>query len=137
MESYLRGSDFFYDLRQRVKNLSNSCEVIYGWAHSENIIRNLKDTRAIVIKRHNINNLNTQLIQYSLQIMGRTCKLVGAVTAHSKQLELNCRKREMMVISKKKGYTQVNGNILKQLNLCNYLRTVITSDTSCLSSWQK
>ena len=65
-------------------------------------------------------------------------QLVDAVVVHSEQLglELNCKKTQVMVVTRKNEVPQcniqVNGNILQQVNRYNYLGTVITSDGRCL-----
>ena len=50
-------------------------------------------------------------------------------------LNLNSKKTEIMVISKKQNIPQINtnieGNILKQVHRFNYLGTIITSDGRC------
>ncbi|BFZ00294.1 hypothetical protein BsWGS_03333 [Bradybaena similaris] len=108
--------------------------------YNENIMRNLEDMRGITVGGHNINNIryadDTVLIaenEHDLQ------KLVDAVIVNSKPLglELNCKKTEMMVVSKKKDIPKcnihVNGEILKQVDLYNYLGTVIKSDERCIT----
>ena len=107
--------------------------------YSENIFRNVEDINGIIIGGRIINNIryadDTVLIADSEQDLQH---LVDAVVAHSEQLglELNCKKTQIMVVTKKNDIPRcnihVNGNILQQVDRYNYLGTVITSDGRCL-----
>ena len=107
--------------------------------YSENIFRNIEDINGISIGGRNINNIryadDTVLIADNEQDLQH---LVDAVVVHSEQLglELNCKKTQVMVVTRKNEIPQcniqVNGNILQQVNRYNYLGTVITSDGRCL-----
>ena len=107
--------------------------------YSENIFRNVEEISGIIIGGRNINNIryadDTVLIADNEQDLQH---LVDEVVAHSEQLglELNCKKTQIMVVTRKNEIPQcniqVNGTILKQVNRYNYLGTLITSDGKCL-----
>ena len=106
--------------------------------YSEIILRNIENHEGIGVGGHNINNLryadDTVLIADSEE---KLQTILTTVTEESEKLglQLNAKKTERMVISKKAGIPKCNiackGDKIKQVNTFKYLGCTITPDGKC------
>ena len=132
----------YQEIRRGVRQgcvLSPDLFSLYG----EMIMRNIKDCEGIRIGGQNINNIrfadDTVLVADSeekLQVMLDRVKL----ESERKGLNINVKKTECMVISKKLPVQRMNlrcGNqMVKQVDSFKYLGSIITEDARCEVRWK-
>ena len=106
--------------------------------YSEMIMRSIESHEGVKVGGHNINNLryadDTVLIADSEEKLQDILTTV-AEASESKGLQLNAKKTECMVISKRPAVPlcniSCNGQQIKQVNTFNYLGSTITPDAKC------